>query len=242
MVMKRPMVAFLSQLLLAIRSRFTRRARLEAENLLSLPKTSFRMTECDSCALLVARSRLKSLYPYRRLFLRAASGNTTFRPSCDNYGRRTGRSHSSRASTADKRHLWVRFGGAAPKGPRSRDLAAPGELEKRVALAQVVDLDLMFPRATGGRPLSPACRGNNQPASMVCLSPWEPHPRSDNTARSLRCLNLDDGIAHTVPQIVHGGVPLPVVVRVPFADRGAEVEDVRVPFNRPALTMSVQVA
>jgi hypothetical protein len=32
--MKRPMVAFLTQLLLAIRSRFTRRARLEAENLL----------------------------------------------------------------------------------------------------------------------------------------------------------------------------------------------------------------
>ena len=35
MVLKRPMVvAFLSQLLLAIRSRFTRLARLEAENLL----------------------------------------------------------------------------------------------------------------------------------------------------------------------------------------------------------------
>jgi hypothetical protein len=34
MVMKRPMVAFLAQLLLAIRSRFTRRVRLEAENLL----------------------------------------------------------------------------------------------------------------------------------------------------------------------------------------------------------------
>src|SRR5712671_6055004 len=34
MVMKRPMVAFLSQQLLAIRSLFTRRARLEAENLL----------------------------------------------------------------------------------------------------------------------------------------------------------------------------------------------------------------
>ena len=34
MVMKRPMVAFMSQLLLAIRSRFSRRARLEAENLL----------------------------------------------------------------------------------------------------------------------------------------------------------------------------------------------------------------
>jgi len=34
MVMKRPMVAFLTQLLLGIRSRFTRRARLEAENLL----------------------------------------------------------------------------------------------------------------------------------------------------------------------------------------------------------------
>ena len=34
MVMKRPMVAFLIQLLCAIRSRFTRRARLEAENLL----------------------------------------------------------------------------------------------------------------------------------------------------------------------------------------------------------------
>src|SRR6202158_3694654 len=34
MVMKRPMVAFLTQLLLAIRSQFTRRARLEAENLL----------------------------------------------------------------------------------------------------------------------------------------------------------------------------------------------------------------
>jgi hypothetical protein len=32
--MKLPMVAFLTQLLLAIRSRFTRRARLEAENLI----------------------------------------------------------------------------------------------------------------------------------------------------------------------------------------------------------------
>jgi hypothetical protein len=32
MVMKRPMVAFVIQLLLAMRSRFTRRARLEAEN------------------------------------------------------------------------------------------------------------------------------------------------------------------------------------------------------------------
>ena len=34
MALKRPMVAFLTQLLLAIRSRFTSRARLEAENLL----------------------------------------------------------------------------------------------------------------------------------------------------------------------------------------------------------------
>src|ERR1700681_2873878 len=34
MVMKRPMVTFLTQLLLAIRSRYTRRAWLEAENLL----------------------------------------------------------------------------------------------------------------------------------------------------------------------------------------------------------------
>src|SRR5208282_3504731 len=34
MTMRRPMVAFFTQLLLAIRSRFTRRARLEAENLL----------------------------------------------------------------------------------------------------------------------------------------------------------------------------------------------------------------
>ena len=34
MVMKRPMVGILSQLLLAIRSRFTRRARLGAENLI----------------------------------------------------------------------------------------------------------------------------------------------------------------------------------------------------------------
>jgi hypothetical protein len=34
MVMKLPMVAFVTQLLLAIRSRFTRRARLEAENLI----------------------------------------------------------------------------------------------------------------------------------------------------------------------------------------------------------------
>ena len=34
MAMKRPMVAFLTQLLLAVRLRFTRRARLEAENLL----------------------------------------------------------------------------------------------------------------------------------------------------------------------------------------------------------------
>jgi hypothetical protein len=32
--MKRPLVAFLTQLLLAIRSRFTRRARLETENLI----------------------------------------------------------------------------------------------------------------------------------------------------------------------------------------------------------------
>ena len=32
--MKRPMGAFLTQLLLAIRTRFTRRARLEAENLI----------------------------------------------------------------------------------------------------------------------------------------------------------------------------------------------------------------
>ena len=35
MVKRRPMVAFLSQLLLAIRSRFTRRTRLEAENLIA---------------------------------------------------------------------------------------------------------------------------------------------------------------------------------------------------------------
>ena len=34
MVMKRPMVAFLTQLLLVIRARFWRRAQLEAENLL----------------------------------------------------------------------------------------------------------------------------------------------------------------------------------------------------------------
>ena len=34
MVMKRPMVAFLTQLLLVIRSWFARRARLEAENLI----------------------------------------------------------------------------------------------------------------------------------------------------------------------------------------------------------------
>src|SRR5271170_4437195 len=34
MVLKRPMVAFLTQLLLAIRSRFARRARLEVENLI----------------------------------------------------------------------------------------------------------------------------------------------------------------------------------------------------------------
>ena len=34
MAVKRPMVAFLTQLLLAIQSRFTRRARLEAENLI----------------------------------------------------------------------------------------------------------------------------------------------------------------------------------------------------------------
>ncbi len=34
MVMKRPMPAFVTQLLLAIRSRFAQRARLEAENLI----------------------------------------------------------------------------------------------------------------------------------------------------------------------------------------------------------------
>src|ERR1700681_3807699 len=34
MIIKRPMVTFLTQLLLAIRSGFTRRARLEAENLI----------------------------------------------------------------------------------------------------------------------------------------------------------------------------------------------------------------
>jgi hypothetical protein len=32
--MKRPMIVFLTQLLLAFRSRFARRARLEAENLI----------------------------------------------------------------------------------------------------------------------------------------------------------------------------------------------------------------
>src|ERR1700694_5811410 len=36
MIVKRPMVTFLTQLRLAIRSRFTRRARLEAENLILL--------------------------------------------------------------------------------------------------------------------------------------------------------------------------------------------------------------
>jgi hypothetical protein len=48
MVMKRPMVAFLTQLLLAIRSRFAERVRLEAENLRGL-LIKVRMNDGASC-------------------------------------------------------------------------------------------------------------------------------------------------------------------------------------------------
>src|ERR1700686_1021693 len=68
MVMKRPMVAFLTQLLLAIRSRLARRARLEAENLLLRqqlvvlrPKSPTRVRLCNIDRLLLVW--LYRLYP-----------------------------------------------------------------------------------------------------------------------------------------------------------------------------------
>jgi hypothetical protein len=62
MIMRRPMVAFFTQLLLAIRSRFSRRARLEAENLLSLfrllalvEKPCLRLPEGENCGRVNSR-------------------------------------------------------------------------------------------------------------------------------------------------------------------------------------------
>ena len=57
MVVKRPMVAFLTRLLLAIRSRLTQRARLEAENLLSRQQLIVSTAQVpDACETMEHRS------------------------------------------------------------------------------------------------------------------------------------------------------------------------------------------
>jgi hypothetical protein len=71
MVMKRPMVAFLTQLLLAIRSRFTRRARLEAENLLLRQQLVLLRRKSPTRVRLWNIDRLPLVWLYRPLELRA---------------------------------------------------------------------------------------------------------------------------------------------------------------------------
>jgi hypothetical protein len=64
--MKRPMVAFLSQPLLAIRSRFTRRARLEAENLILRQQLVVLRRKCPKRVRLWNIDRLLLAWVYRR--------------------------------------------------------------------------------------------------------------------------------------------------------------------------------
>src|SRR6202043_1848653 len=65
MVMKRPMVAFLTQLLLTIRSRFTRRARLEAENLILRQQLVVLRRKCPTRVRLWNIDRLLLVWLYR---------------------------------------------------------------------------------------------------------------------------------------------------------------------------------
>jgi hypothetical protein len=64
MVMKRPIVAFLSQLLLAIRSRFTRCARLEAENIFRHQQLIIIRCKSLTCARLRNIDRLLLVWLY----------------------------------------------------------------------------------------------------------------------------------------------------------------------------------
>jgi hypothetical protein len=64
MVMKRPIVAFLSQLLLAIRSRFTRCARLEAENIFRHQQLIVIRCKSLTCARLRNIDRLLLVWLY----------------------------------------------------------------------------------------------------------------------------------------------------------------------------------
>jgi hypothetical protein len=64
--MKRLMVAFLTKLLLAIRSRFTRRARLEAENLLLRQQLAvLLLRKSPTCVRLRNIDRLLLVWLYR---------------------------------------------------------------------------------------------------------------------------------------------------------------------------------
>lgn len=65
MVSKRPMVAFLIQLLLVIRSRFTRRTRLEAENLLLRQQLLVLRRKSPRRVRLCNIDRLLLVWPYR---------------------------------------------------------------------------------------------------------------------------------------------------------------------------------
>jgi hypothetical protein len=64
MVMKRPIVAFLSQLLLAIRSRFTQCARLEAENIFLRQQLIVIRRKSSTCARLRNIDRLLLVWLY----------------------------------------------------------------------------------------------------------------------------------------------------------------------------------
>jgi hypothetical protein len=65
MIMKRPMVAFLIQLLLVFRSRFSRRARLEAENLLLLQQLIVLRRQHPKRVRLLNIDRLLFVWLYR---------------------------------------------------------------------------------------------------------------------------------------------------------------------------------
>src|SRR5271156_180291 len=65
MISRRPMVAFFTQLLLAIRSRFSRRARLEAENLLLRQQLIVLRRQHPKRVLLRNIDRLPMVWLYR---------------------------------------------------------------------------------------------------------------------------------------------------------------------------------
>ena len=76
MVMKRSMVAFLTQLLFALRSRFTRRVRLEAENLLLRQQLIVLRRRHPGCVRLWNLDRLMMVWMAR---CRAPSGTNSRR-------------------------------------------------------------------------------------------------------------------------------------------------------------------